>query len=245
MRGVFMCRKGHPLLRDTGRAALRRAAPFPDRLDTVERRGGAHPRRALRPGAHPDECVTLRCEEIASLVEVVRASDAVLLAIRASAPDLVELPGEAVHCGQGPLRLGDPRRTRGAALAVHPARARGEGAARLNRRRVAVATERSSGLIRQLTNAECPVVNPAGEVTSPPSNADFLDPAVAAYGVTAAPLMAAEVSSTVTGLADSGAVTDLIGSPLPTPTHLINVSVGRVMDVALDVTAPVSTNLHA
>jgi hypothetical protein len=70
-------------------------------------------------------------------------------------------------------------------------------------------------------------------------------PVVSAYGVTAAPLMAAEVSSTVTGLADPDTVTDLIGSPLPTPTHLINVSVGRVMDAALDVTAPVSTNLHA
>jgi hypothetical protein len=44
------------------------------------------------PGAHPAESVTLRCEEIASLVDVVRSSDAVLLAIRAAAPDLVELP---------------------------------------------------------------------------------------------------------------------------------------------------------
>ena len=43
------------------------------------------------PRAHPSECVTLRCEEIPSLVEVVRHSDAVLLAIRAAAPDLVEL----------------------------------------------------------------------------------------------------------------------------------------------------------
>jgi hypothetical protein len=44
------------------------------------------------PGAHPAECVTLRCEEIPSLVEVVRHSDAVLVAIRAAAPDLTELP---------------------------------------------------------------------------------------------------------------------------------------------------------
>jgi hypothetical protein len=35
--------------------------------------------------------VTLRCEEIASLVDVTLRSDAVLLAIRAAAPDLVEL----------------------------------------------------------------------------------------------------------------------------------------------------------
>jgi DNA-binding transcriptional LysR family regulator len=92
MRGVFMCRKGHPLLREAGVlrfAAVRRfpiaSTPLSDEVARilVERYG---------PAAHPDECVTLRCEEIASLVEVVRESDAVLLAIRASAPALVELP---------------------------------------------------------------------------------------------------------------------------------------------------------
>ncbi len=41
--------------------------------------------------AHPEHCVTLRCEELPSLVEVARHSDAVLLAIRAAAPGLVEL----------------------------------------------------------------------------------------------------------------------------------------------------------
>jgi hypothetical protein len=46
------------------------------------------------PQAHPDVAVNVRCEEIASLVEVAAHSDAVLLAIRASAPDLVELPME-------------------------------------------------------------------------------------------------------------------------------------------------------
>jgi hypothetical protein len=43
------------------------------------------------PQAHPSACVTLRCEEIPSLVDVVRHSDAILIAIRAAAPDLVEL----------------------------------------------------------------------------------------------------------------------------------------------------------
>lgn len=91
MRGAFMVRHGHPLAR-------RRVAPgFDDLLRypmastplsdevarvLVERYG---------PHAHPDECVTLRCEEIPSLVEVARRSDAVLLAIRAAAPELIEL----------------------------------------------------------------------------------------------------------------------------------------------------------
>ena len=41
--------------------------------------------------AHPEQCVTLHCEEVASLVEVARRTDAVLLAIRAAGPELVEL----------------------------------------------------------------------------------------------------------------------------------------------------------
>lgn len=92
MRGAFMVRQGHPLTRWKGTLrfdALRQfpiaSTPLSDEVarTLVERYG---------PAAHPTECVTLRCEEIPSLVEVVRRSDAVLLAIRAAAPDLVELP---------------------------------------------------------------------------------------------------------------------------------------------------------
>ncbi|MGV3570587.1 MAG: LysR family transcriptional regulator [Ramlibacter sp.] len=92
MRGAFLCRPGHPLARAPGTlrfAALRQypiaSTPLSDEVARVlvERYG---------PQAHPAECVTLRCEEIQSLVEVTRSSDAILLAIRAAAPDLVELP---------------------------------------------------------------------------------------------------------------------------------------------------------
>lgn len=92
MRGVFMCRKGHPLLRARGVLRFPAVRRFPiastPLSDEVARILVEH----YGPEAHPEECVTLRCEEIASLVDVARASDAVLLAIRASAPDLVELP---------------------------------------------------------------------------------------------------------------------------------------------------------
>jgi DNA-binding transcriptional LysR family regulator len=92
MRGAFMCRRGHPLARK--RSALRFDAlraypiactPLSDEVarTLVERYG---------PQAHPDAMVTLRCDELPSLVEVARHSDAVLLAIRAAATDLVELP---------------------------------------------------------------------------------------------------------------------------------------------------------
>jgi DNA-binding transcriptional LysR family regulator len=91
MRGAFLCRRGHPLARrrrplafDDVRRYPIASIPLSDEVARVlvERYG---------PAAHPNECVTLRCEEIASLVDVVRDSDAVLLAIRAAAPDLVEL----------------------------------------------------------------------------------------------------------------------------------------------------------
>ena len=91
MRGAFMVRPNHPLTRWKGTLrfdALRQfpiaSTPLSDEVarTMVERYG---------PSAHPSECVTLRCEEIPSLVEVVRHSDAVLIAIRAAAPDLVEL----------------------------------------------------------------------------------------------------------------------------------------------------------
>ena len=91
MRGAFMVREGHPLSQLEGPLrfeALRRypiaSTPLSDEVarTLVERYG---------PAAHPSACVSLRCEEIPSLVEVVRHSDAVLLAIRAAAPGLVEL----------------------------------------------------------------------------------------------------------------------------------------------------------
>lgn len=91
MRGAFMVRRGHPLARrrtppgfDDLLAYPIASTPLSDEVARVlvERYG---------PQAHPGECVTLRCEEIPSLVETARHSDAVLLAIRAAAPDLVEL----------------------------------------------------------------------------------------------------------------------------------------------------------
>lgn len=91
MRGAFMARPGHPLLAGSAPLrfeALRRypiaSTPLSDEVarTLVERYG---------PAAHPAECVSLRCEELPSLVEVVRHSDAVLIAIRASAPDLAEM----------------------------------------------------------------------------------------------------------------------------------------------------------
>jgi DNA-binding transcriptional LysR family regulator len=91
MAGVFMCRPDHPLAKknSVSFAMLRdypiASTPLSDEVARIlmERFGSQ---------AHPDRLVNLRSEEISSLLDVVRKSDAVVLAIRASAPDLVELP---------------------------------------------------------------------------------------------------------------------------------------------------------
>jgi DNA-binding transcriptional LysR family regulator len=119
MRGTFMVRRGHPLLRrrsGVGFDDLLRypiaSVPLSDEVARVlvERYG---------PRAHPSVCVTLLCEEIPSLVEVTRRSDTVLLAIRAAAPDLVELtmqPALAATARFGLVTL--RRRTKPPALAI-------------------------------------------------------------------------------------------------------------------------------
>jgi len=90
MNGAFMCRPGHPLAQKqhVSFAQLRdfpiASTPLSDEVARVlmERYGSA---------AHPQQLVNLRCEEISSLLDVARTSDAIVLAIRAAAPDLVEL----------------------------------------------------------------------------------------------------------------------------------------------------------
>ena len=91
MAGAFMCRPGHPLAKKSSVpfAMLKdypvASTPLSDEVArTLTERFG--------PQAHPDQLVNLRSEEISSLLDVARMSDAVVLAIRASAPDLVELP---------------------------------------------------------------------------------------------------------------------------------------------------------
>ncbi|MCY1276280.1 pca operon transcription factor PcaQ [compost metagenome] len=84
LRAGFICRSGHPLHK---LPCIR----FEDLLaypiassplsDEVARILVAH----FGPRAHPDEMVTLRCEEIAGLVEAARVTDAVFLGIIAAA----------------------------------------------------------------------------------------------------------------------------------------------------------------
>lgn len=91
LRGAFMVRRGHPLAR-------RKAVRFED-LAAYPMAGiplSAEVAQGLvalyGADAHPDQSMNVRCEDIASLVDVAQRSDTVLLSIRAAAPALVELP---------------------------------------------------------------------------------------------------------------------------------------------------------
>lgn len=105
MRGVFMCRQGHPLLRSPGPVRFSALRKYPIASTPLSDEVARMLVELYGPAAHPQDCVTLRCEEIASLVEVVRESDAVLLAIRASAPDLVELQMKPAMTGKARFGL--------------------------------------------------------------------------------------------------------------------------------------------
>jgi DNA-binding transcriptional LysR family regulator len=94
MRGVFMCRRGHPLARLRSGVSFEAVQRYPIASTPLSDEVARTLVEAYGPEAHPALCVTLQCEELPSLVEVVRQSDAVLLAIRAAAPDLVELKME-------------------------------------------------------------------------------------------------------------------------------------------------------
>ncbi len=91
MRGAFLVRAGHPLTRRKGPLKFDALRQFPMASTPLSDEVARRMVERYGPAADPSTCVTLRCEELPSLVEVVRHSDAVLVAIRAAAPELVEL----------------------------------------------------------------------------------------------------------------------------------------------------------
>jgi DNA-binding transcriptional LysR family regulator len=108
MRGAFMVRRGHPLARRRGGTSFDDVLRYPVASTPLS-----------DEVAHPGECVTLRCEELPSLIEVARQSDTVLLAIRAAAPDLVELKMQPVIAATARFGLVTlRRRTAPAGLAI-------------------------------------------------------------------------------------------------------------------------------
>jgi DNA-binding transcriptional LysR family regulator len=91
MRGAFLCRRGHPLTRQRGGVSFDQLRVYPIASTPLSDEVARVLIERYGPDAHPARCVTLCCEEIPSLVELARQTDAVLIAIRAAGPDLAEL----------------------------------------------------------------------------------------------------------------------------------------------------------
>lgn len=91
MRGAFLCRHGHPLRRRRGGLSFDKLQAYPMASTPLSDEVACVLVERYGPDAHPERCVTLRCEEIPSLVELTRKTDTVLIAVRAVGPDLVEL----------------------------------------------------------------------------------------------------------------------------------------------------------
>lgn len=91
MDGVFMCRPGHPLA-SQARVSFAQLAAYPVCSTPLSEETARILVERYGEKAHPSAMVKLTSDEISHIVQVTEETDAVLLAIRASAPHLVELP---------------------------------------------------------------------------------------------------------------------------------------------------------
>lgn len=90
-RGAFMCRPGHPLLQAPTPLAFDQLLQFPVASTPLSEELGRILVERYGELAHPKEMVTLASDEVTHLIEAAQQSDAVVLAIRAAGPGLVEL----------------------------------------------------------------------------------------------------------------------------------------------------------
>ncbi|MEJ8814625.1 LysR family transcriptional regulator [Variovorax ureilyticus] len=92
MRAAFMCRPDHPLTQRGGALPFAALRQYVMASTSWSEEAGRQLIEHYGPTAHLDDCITLRCDDVQSLIEVARDSDVLLLAVRAAAPDLAELP---------------------------------------------------------------------------------------------------------------------------------------------------------
>lgn len=86
LRAGFVCRSGHPLAADRDRkVSFDDVLRYPLASTHLSDEVGRILMRRFGPRANPQQAVSLRCEEIESLIETVRQSDAIFLGILAAA----------------------------------------------------------------------------------------------------------------------------------------------------------------
>ncbi len=95
LRAGFLCRAGHPL-RQLDSVSLAQLAQYPIASSPLSDEVARILVERYGPGGHPDRLVTLRCEHLASLVEVTCQTDAVYLGTLASARQALDA-GELVE----------------------------------------------------------------------------------------------------------------------------------------------------
>ena len=91
LRGAFLCRRGHPLTRKRGGVRFDQVRQYPLASTPLSDEVARVLVDRYGPAAHPQQCVTLQCEELPSLVDLTRHTDTVLIAIRAVASDASDL----------------------------------------------------------------------------------------------------------------------------------------------------------
>lgn len=88
----FLVRREHPLANAAGSLTLAQIRAYPIASTPLSDEVARMLVARYGPEADPQEMVTLRCDETASIVELARRADVVLLTVDAVAPDLVQLP---------------------------------------------------------------------------------------------------------------------------------------------------------
>lgn len=98
LRAGFVCRSGHPLLQAGGPVAFDELLRYPLASIPLSAEVAHLLVQRFGPRADPQQAVSLRCDDIISLIETVKASDAIYLGILAAARagiaagQLAELP---------------------------------------------------------------------------------------------------------------------------------------------------------
>lgn len=87
----FLCRPGHPLSERNAPVPFDELLAYPIASTPLSDEVARILTERYGPRANPDDMVTLRCDDIHTLVEVARSSDAIVLTLNAAGDDLVPL----------------------------------------------------------------------------------------------------------------------------------------------------------
>ena len=85
LRAGFVCRSGHPLLQANRPVSFDEILRYPLASSPLSAEVALMLVKLFGPRADPQQAVSLRCDDITSLIEAVKASDAIYLGILAAA----------------------------------------------------------------------------------------------------------------------------------------------------------------